>query len=257
MSDTALLWTLIFVAITVIISAWQRLGLQRDILIATIRTAIQLIAVGYVLQFIFAQEKVLYILVMLIVMIIVAAKNAEKRGRGITGVFWRILITIAFVETVTISLLLLLNMIEPLPRYVIPISGMIIGNGMVVSGLLLNQLKRELEVSRQEIDLYLSLGASPRQAIQNTLRRAVKASMIPTIDGMKTVGLVQLPGMMTGLIIAGASPLEAVKYQILIMYSFSSSAALTSIMLSLLVYPILFNEAWQLAPRIQQQERAK
>ena len=87
MSDSALLWTLIFVMFTLLLSRWQKLQLEREILIATIRTAIQLLAVGYVLQFVFEQHDLLFILLMLLVMILVAAKNAEQRGRGLSGVF--------------------------------------------------------------------------------------------------------------------------------------------------------------------------
>lgn len=134
------------------------------------------------------------------------------------------------------GLLLGLGIVEPTPQYIIPLSGMTIGNAMVVSGLFLNQMKREVESSKGEIESLLALGATPRRAFQDVLKRSVKSSMIPTIDGMKTVGLVQLPGMMTGMIIAGADPVEAVRYQILIVFAFTSSAAITSILLSLMTY---------------------
>lgn len=140
------------------------------------------------------------------------------------------------------GLLLGFRIVEATPQYIIPISGMTIGNAMVVSGLFLNQMKREVGASKGEIETLLSLGATVRQSIHDVMKRSVKSSMIPTIDGMKTVGLVQLPGMMTGMIIAGANPIEAVRYQILIMFAFSSSAAITSIILSLLSYRLWFTK---------------
>lgn len=146
------------------------------------------------------------------------------------------------------GLLLGFHVIEATPQYIIPLSGMTIGNAMVVSGLLLNQMRREISTARGEIDTLLSLGATARQAVQDVMKRAVKASMIPTIDGMKTVGLVQLPGMMTGMIIAGADPVEAVRYQILIVFAFASSAAVTSIILSLLSYKLWFTKELRLQP---------
>ncbi|MDH4619479.1 ABC transporter permease [Brevibacillus sp. AY1] len=121
-----------------------------------------------------------------------------------------------------------------------PMSGMVIGTSMIVCGLYISQMNRETETARGEIEALLALGATSRQAIQGTLRRAVKASMIPTFDTMKTIGLVQLPGMMTGMIIAGASPIEAVRYQILTMLTFSSAAAISSVMISLLSYQLWF-----------------
>lgn len=111
---------------------------------------------------------------------------------------------------------------------------------MIVCGLFLNQMNREVGASREEIEVLLALGSSFRQAIQQSLQRSVKASMIPTIDGMKTVGLVQLPGMMTGMIIAGANPIEAVRYQMLILFAFTAAAAITSILLSMLSYKLWF-----------------
>jgi putative ABC transport system permease protein len=123
---------------------------------------------------------------------------------------------------------------------------MIIGNSMIVSGLLLDRMRAEARARRDEIRLVLSLGGTPKQAAASVLRGAVRASMIPTIDSTKTTGLVQLPGMMTGQIIAGADPIQAVRYQILILFAILAAAALTSIILGLLAYPSLFNRYQQL-----------
>jgi len=245
MNTLALFLTLIFVAFAVLLSVWQRIGLQKDILIGTVRAAIQLIAVGYILQAIFELKSWIYIAAMISVMITVATLNARKKGKGFQGIGWRIAFAITSTEILTMGLLLSLKIIDPSPRYVIPISGMIIGNGMVVSGLFLNRLRSEIETRREEIKVYLGLGATSKQAISHVMRNTVKASMLPTIDGMKTVGLVQLPGMMTGMIVAGADPIEAVRYQILIMYSFTSSAAITAIFLGILTHSLLFTKTHQ------------
>jgi putative ABC transport system permease protein len=246
MSTLALTFTLVFIMITMLVSVWQKLGLERDIAVGTVRSALQLLLVGYVLQFIFNSSHPMFILLILTVMISVASWNAGKRGIGLRGIRWRIVVAITATELLMMGLLLGLQIVKATPQYIIPISGMTIGNAMVVSGLFLNQMKREVQSSRGEIETLLSLGATARQAIQDSLKRSVKSSMIPTIDGMKTVGLVQLPGMMTGMIIAGADPIEAVRYQILIMFAFTSTAAITSIMLSLLSYRLWFTPNLQL-----------
>lgn len=193
----------------------------------------------------FNRNDPLQVLLILLVMIAVAAWNAGKRGAGLRGaglrgIRLRVGASIAATEAVTLGLLLALGIIPAETRYVIPISGMTIGNAMVVSSLFLNHMKREADASRGEVETLLTLGAAPRQAIHRLLKRAARASMIPTVDSMKTVGLVQLPGMMTGMIIAGASPLEAVRYQMLIMFAFASSAALTGIALAMLTYRLWF-----------------
>jgi putative ABC transport system permease protein len=242
MSTLALSFTIVFIIITMLVSVWQKLGLERDIAVGTVRSALQLLLVGFVLQFIFNSSHPMFILLILTVMISVASWNAGKRGSGMRGIRWRIAVAITATELLMMGLLLGLQIVKATPQYIIPISGMTIGNAMVVSGLFLNQMKREVQSSRGEIETLLSLGATARQAIQDSLKRSVKSSMIPTIDGMKTVGLVQLPGMMTGMIIAGADPVEAVRYQILIMFAFASSAAITSILLSLLSYRLWFTQ---------------
>lgn len=236
MSLLALSFTIIFVMVTMLVSVWQKLDLEKDIAIGTIRAAVQLLLVGYILQFIFNSNHPLFIIAIVLFMIIVASRNAAKRGKGLKGIWWRVALAISATEILMMGLLLGLDIIDPTPQYIIPISGMTIGNAMVVAGLFLNQFNRDIFASRGEIETLLSLGATARRSVQEVMKRSVKSSMIPTIDGMKTVGLVQLPGMMTGMIIAGANPVEAVRYQILIVFAFTSSAAITSILLSTLSY---------------------
>ncbi|MGE5591338.1 MAG: ABC transporter permease [Bacillota bacterium] len=246
MSWLTLSMTLAFTALAMAASYWQRLALERDILIGTVRAAAQLLAVGYILQFVFSAQSPAFTVLMVAVMIAVATQNASRRGKGLPGVQWRVLAALTLAEVVTIGLMLLIRVIQPTPQYVLSISGMIVGNAMVVAGLLLNRLQGEVDARRDELRVLLSLGATPRQAIQNQLRAAVRACMIPSVDSLKTVGLVQLPGMMTGQILAGASPILAVRYQILIMFSLTSAAALCSIALGLLTYRLYFNQAYQL-----------
>ncbi|NOV03868.1 ABC transporter permease [Paenibacillus planticolens] len=246
MTLLSLSFTLLFIMATMLISFWQKLGLEKEIAIGTIRSSLQLLFIGYVLQYIFQTNNIWYLLIIITLMISVASWNAGKRGDGMRGIIWRIAFSITTMEIVMMGLLLGLHLIQPTPQYIIPLSGMTIGNAMIVSGLFVNQLKREVLASRGEIEALLSLGATAGQALHEVRKRAVKFSMIPTIDGMKTVGLVQLPGMMTGMIVAGAEPVEAVRYQILIVFSFTGSAAITSILLSVLCYKLVFTKDLQL-----------
>ncbi|MFS0920971.1 ABC transporter permease [Brevibacillus sp. 179-C 1.1 NHS] len=239
-SSMWLLFAFAFVLIALLLSTWQKLGLEKEIMIGTIRSTVQLLAIGYVLHFVFATDSVWFILLIIFMMILVASWNAFSRAKHLSGIFWRIAISLAITELITMGLLVLLGLIQPTPQYLIPMSGMIIGSSMIVTSLFLTHMNREVEASRGEIETLLCLGATTRQAVQTVLKRAVKASMIPTFDTMKTIGLVQLPGMMTGMIVAGASPIEAVRYQILIMLSFSSSAAISAVLISILSYQLWF-----------------
>jgi len=255
MTLTALSFTLLFVVGTMLVSIWQKLGLEKEIAIGTIRSAVQLMVVGYVLQFIFNARNPVFVVLIIAFMITVAAWNAAKRGNRLPGLLWRIALAISASELLMMGITLGLHIIEPTPQYIIPISGMTIGSAMVVSGLFINQFKNEIQQNKGEIETLLSLGATAQQAMQRVKARAVKFSMIPTLDGMKTVGLVQLPGMMTGMIIAGADPVIAVRYQILIVFSFTASAAVTSMLLSMLIYRLFFTAGLQLKTSLPEARR--
>ncbi|MEW9502953.1 ABC transporter permease [Jeotgalibacillus marinus] len=246
MSFLTLSITLIFVLIPIILSKTLRLDLEKDTIIATIRSIIQLLAVGYILKFVFDTESLVYIFLMVALMIGVATHNAQKKGASIRGITWKVGITLVFVEVLTQSILIGFNIIPATAQYIISISGMVVGNSMVLSILFLNRFTAEVETHQDETELILSLGGTPKQAIHTQLMNAIKASMIPTIESQKTVGLVQLPGMMSGQIIAGADPVQAVQFQLLVMFLLLTTAAVTSVMLGFLSYPTLFNERMQL-----------
>ncbi|SDC89679.1 putative ABC transport system permease protein [Terribacillus halophilus] len=246
MSFIALLLTLIFVLIPLILSKTLRLGLEKDTLIATVRSIIQLFAVGYVLQFIFDSENSLYIILMVALMIGAATQNARKKGASIKGITWKLVLTFIVIEILTQGILLGLEITPPSAQYIIPLSGMVIGNSMVLGILFLNRFTAEVVARREEMELILSLGGTPKQAIQRSLLASIKASTIPTIESQKTIGLVQLPGMMSGQIIAGADPLQAVMFQLLILFLLLTTAIVTSIMLGFLSYPTKFNERMQI-----------
>jgi putative ABC transport system permease protein len=241
-----LLLSFSFVILSLFLSVGFKLGLGRDLLITSVRATIQLLIIGYILKKVFGFGHPLVIILMLLLMIFVAAKNAANRGRGLTNIFIKIFLTIAIVEIITQGFLLGLHIVPASPQYIISISGMIIGNSMVICNLFLNRLKGELDMRKEEVVLILSLGGSVKQSIFSILKQSIRSSLIPTIEGQKTIGLVQLPGMMTGQIIAGADPVQAVRFQLLIVFMILSAASLTAIILGFLTYPCLFNRHQQL-----------
>lgn len=245
MTYTTLSLTLLFIFIPLVLSKTLKLGLEKDTIIATVRSVIQLLAVGYILKFVFESNSPIYIVLMITLMVVAATLNARKKGKGIPGITWKITLTLLAVEAVVQGILLGLQIIPATAQYIIPISGMMIGNAMVLSILFLNRFKAEIEANEEQIELILSLGGTPKQAVHRQLMDAIKASMIPTIEAQKTIGLVQLPGMMSGQIIGGADPIQAVQFQILIIFALLTCATLSSIILGLLVYPTLFNERMQ------------
>lgn len=250
MNNYQLLSIYAFILIAMGLSWFQKLRLERDLLIGTVRATIQLLVVGYILNLVFALKSWPFILLMLLVMITVAANNVAGRGKGLPGIFPRAFISLTLTELTGMGLLLVLRIIAPTPQYIIPVSGMIVGNAMVACGLLVNRLRGEARARRREVLTALSLGASSSQAAAGMLRQSIRASSIPIVDNLKTVGLVQLPGMMTGMIVAGASPLEAVRYQLMVMFTLTVGTSLCSIILGYLVYGFFFTPAHQLRQEI-------
>ncbi|MFC7687233.1 ABC transporter permease [Ureibacillus sp. GCM10028918] len=246
MTYTNLSLTLFFVLIPLVLSKSLKLGLERDTINATLRSIIQLLAVGYVLKFIFDAQSFVFMVLMISLMILTATLNARKKGKAIKGITWKIAITLIIIEAVTQGILLGFEIVPATAQYIIPISGMLIGNSMVLSILFLNRFTAEIESSRNQIELILSLGGTPKQAVHRQLINAIRASLIPTIESQKTIGLVQLPGMMSGQIIGGADPVQAVQFQLLIVFALLTTAALSSILVGFFSYPTLFSERMQL-----------
>ncbi|MCC5891869.1 iron export ABC transporter permease subunit FetB [Exiguobacterium sp.] len=245
MTFVELMTSLIFVAIPLGLALFLKLGLERDILIATVRSIVQLLLIGYILTFVFESDNPVFMLLMILLMIGAATQNIIKKGDGIPGITWMIVLTLVTVEALTMGLMLGLGIIPFEPDKVIPISGMVIGNCMVLSLLFLNKFKDEVERSDEVIELILSMGGAPKTAIDRSLKNAIRTSMIPTVEAQKTMGLVQLPGMMSGLIIGGADPMEAVLYQLLILFLILTTATISAVMVGYLAYPRLFNEKLQ------------
>ena len=246
MNDIQLLSTYAFVAIAMVLSLMQNLKLERELLIGTIRATVQLLAIGYILQFVFSMQSWPFILLMLALIVGAAAANVAGRGKGLPRLMSHAVLALAVTEIVAMGLMLVLHIVDATPQYIIPVSGMIVGNAMVSSGLLVNRLRAEVSARRLEILVALALGASSAQASTVILRQSVRAAAIPIMDNLKTVGLVQLPGMMTGMIIAGANPLQAVRYQLMVMFVLTVATFLCAIIMGYLTYPTFFTAAHQL-----------
>lgn len=237
---------LVLIAITMVLSRLEKLGLEKDLMIGTVRTFLQLSAVGYVLQAIFNANRWYWVLLTLAVMTAVAGYTAAKRATEIPGARWIAVLSVAIGGLGTLAILVGLGIIEASPWYVIPISGMILGNSMNGSALAMNRVSSEIKLRRAQIETALSLGATSRQAADPALKAAAKAAMIPNINSMMTVGIVSLPGMMTGQIIAGQPPVEAVRYQVVVMYMITAAVTVASVAAALWSYRQFFTNEHQL-----------
>jgi putative ABC transport system permease protein len=234
------------VGVALAISAFHHLRMERDIVWSSLRATVQLTLMGFVLEALFRIERPEWLFLVLLCMCGVAGWTAGARGAAIPQARAIAIVGIVFGSFCTFAVLYAAGVIRPEPSYILSLGGMIIGNSMKACSLALNRLTSELGHQRQRIETLLALGANARQATLDAVRQSVKASLIPTVDSMKTVGLVHLPGIMSGYIIAGGAPLTAIKYQLAVMYMLAGAAAITCFITTLLAYRRCFNDHLQL-----------
>jgi putative ABC transport system permease protein len=240
-------WDLALAAVLLIIPAAMsialKLGIEKRLGIAAIRTVAQLAFIGFVLEWVFALNRWFYVVPVLLVMLIIAARAAINRSdRRFPGAYMAAFGSLVLASTFTaFSVTELVIGVEPwyAPRYVIPLVGMLLGNGLTGISLGLDRLLNDLTKKRRAVEARLALGASTWQAIQPWMRDAIRNGMIPIINAMMIVGVVSLPGMMTGQILAGAAPINAVAYQILIMFMIAAATAIGVIVLCLICFRTL------------------
>ncbi|MBU9836137.1 MULTISPECIES: iron efflux ABC transporter permease subunit FetB [Rahnella] len=245
-TNQSLALALILVVVALLVSKKEKLGLEKDIIWSVARAIVQLIIVGYVLKYIFDINNSLLTVLMVLFICVNAALNAKKRSRNIDNGFIISFIAITTGTALTLTILILSGSIEFLPMQVIPISGMIAGNAMVAVGLCYSNLNQRFLDNQQKILEMLSLGAPVKMASGRIIRDSIRAAMIPTVDAAKTVGIVSLPGMMSGLIFAGIDPVKAIKYQIMVTFMLLATASLSTIIAGYLAYKRFYNNRAQL-----------
>ncbi len=242
--------TLFFVVFAGAISLILSLGLTKNLFIGTVRTFAQLFLMGYALKYIFALKSSFLIIAVFSAMIAAAAHIVRSRvpekevGFGLP-VF---LAMAASYILVTITVTSIIIQADPWwhPQYFLTIGGMVAGNSMNALAIALERLFSSLRQKRAEVEMKLCLGAGYKEASHDIMRDALRAGMIPSINSMMSVGIVSIPGMMTGQIIAGADPALAARYQIIVMLMLVASTALSSVIVVGIVRKLCFGKHQEL-----------
>jgi putative ABC transport system permease protein len=238
--------TLALVAVAIAVAAWERTNLEGDIAVAVARSFIQLTAIGYVIKAIFASDSLLWVALLLAVMLVFGALTARARAPHVPHAFWTLLFALAIAATATLALVLALGVFPAKARYLVPVGGMVIGNAMTASAVALNRLGDEISDAAVRIEATLALGATGTQAIRPIARRSLRSGMIPLIDSTKTTGLIFFPGTMVGMLLAGASPTDAVRLQLVLLYVLLGAVALSTLLAVLLSRRAFFTADHQL-----------
>jgi len=238
------------IGISIALSAWQKLGLEVQYLFAAGRSILQLMVVGYLLALIFALNNPIAVLAILGIMLtiasIVAKNRISNKIKGLFAIVWGSLFASSFL---TLSYTIL-AIVQPdtwyQPQYLIPIAGMVLGHAINGASLAGERLVSNINNHRLEIETHLCLGATPKQAITVYRKEAIRIGIVPTLNQMMVVGMVSLPGMFTGQVLAGSDPLEAASYQILILFVLAAANLITVFLVSEGVYRKFFDRNIQL-----------
>lgn len=257
MTLPSLILSFSLVLIALAINWKEKLELGKEIIVAVVRMIVQLIIAGLLLKYIFKLDTVYITVAVVIIMLLNAAWQASKRGKDIPHAFRISAIAIFISAFIALAILVLTSALEITPNQMIPVAGMLAGVCMNIVGLSFTNLRMAYRDKRQEVQEKLALGASVKQSSKAIIRESIKNSLQPTIDSTKTVGLVTLPGMMTGMIIAGVEPIMAIMYQIMIYFMMISSATICAVIVIYQTYPTFFDEQGRLLQTANQKEKAK
>ncbi|HXV06131.1 MAG TPA: iron export ABC transporter permease subunit FetB [Solirubrobacterales bacterium] len=238
--------SLALVVLAAAVSRWRGADLERDIAVATIRSFVQLTAIGYAIKLIFEANSIWLVLALLSIMVLFGALTARGRAKKVPGAFWPLLIALAAAGASTLGLVVALGVFEATARYLVPVGGMVIGNAMTASAVALNRLGDEVADSRARIEATLALGATGQEAAAPIVRRALRSGMITLVDSTKTTGLIFFPGTMVGMLLAGASPADAVRLQLILLYTLLGSVAIAALVATTLAHRNFFTPAQQL-----------
>ena len=230
----------VFVIFVGIVSIRMSLGITKDLAIATVRTYVQLLALGFVLRWVFGINSPWLVVGLILVMVLAAAQIVLKRSpdapRGIFGSAFVAMALTGFIVTFAVTGVIV--QVQPwyLPQYVIPLAGMVLGNSMTGIALAIERLYSDFDAREDELLALTALGATPWEAAHGSIRDALRAGLIPTINSMAAAGIVFIPGMMAGQILAGADPVTATGYQIVVMLMVAAATAMGSVIALMLTY---------------------
>lgn len=242
-----LLSVFVLLIVVIIISMIKKIGVGKEFTIAILKGGGQLTVIALFLTYLFDFEW-WYFLIWLLIgsMILIGGYTSAKRASNMPKAY--LVTTPAILTGSTIALIVLaLSRAMPIqPQFIVPLAGMAFGNSMAICSLSLDRLLREVKLNRIAIETALSLGATSKQALDEYGRFSIKASLIPTIDRLKTLGIIFIPGAMSGLLIAGTDPLVAAEYQIIVYLMIVGGGIITALLVSYLSRKRLFNKAEQL-----------
>lgn len=244
MSDigwTGLGLSALLVGVAIGVSFWRRLGLEASLLWSAVRAIVQLLSVGLLLEVLLEPGvSIWWGWAWVVAMLVVVASTVRRRAPGVPAIFELSLAAFAASAVLTLGVLFGLGVFELHIRTLIPLAGLMIGNSLATTVLVSRRLVDELSDKRDEVEARLALGQPSAVAAHPYVRSALRTALIPQIETTKAVGLIVLPGSMTGLILAGVDPIDAVRVQASVMFLILGSVATTTTVMALGIRRRLF-----------------
>lgn len=251
--NLAIVFILLFIVI--IISVLKKLDIGREFTYAIIKGGGQLALIALFLTFLFTVEYWYFLIWALLgTMVLVSGYTSAKRATGMPKASQITTPSILTGATVALSVLALSRSMPLQPQFIVPLSGMAFGNAMSICSISMERLVREVKLNKTAIETMLSLGATSKQSMESFGRFSIRAALIPTIDSLKTLGIIFIPGAMAGLLIAGTDPILAAEYQIIVYLMIVGGGIITALMASTLARRKLFTDHEQLEEWITQLE---
>lgn len=239
----------VLVAVTIGLSAWRHLGLERSVAWAALRALAQLLLVGSALRLVIDPGRSLaFSWLWVALMLVFAAWTARRRAPEVSGAGGLALLSFLAATFVSLGVLLGLRVFPTDGRTIVPLAGMIVGNSMSATVLCARRIVGELSDKRPEVEARLALGQTSEQAARPYVRAALRTALIPQIESTKATGIVFLPGAMVGLLLAGVDPVSAVKVQVAVMYLVLGSVTTTTVTMALGLSKRLFTADHRLVP---------
>jgi putative ABC transport system permease protein len=239
-------FSLALVLVAALVVARARLGIGRELVVAVVRAAVQLIAVGALLHVIFDHAGLPGSLGWIVAMVLIAGRVAGGRGKGLPRPRVVATIAVGVATAVTLGVLVAFGTVSTQPTVLLPIGGMVVSGALQSTSLALARTYDEVAGNRRQVEARLALGLPATAAFAPQSRRVLRAALVAPIDQTKVVGLISLPGAMTGLIIAGVPPLLAIRYQIVVMYMLLGAWAVAGLVTVRLMRVELFDAAHRL-----------
>lgn len=238
----------VLIVVAALLLRIKRVGMEREFLYAILKGGIQIFALALLLTYLFSSP-IWYLLIwiLLIAMVVVGGRTSARRAAGLPKAGSVTTPSILTGASVVIAVLSISGAMPLRPQFIIPLSGMVFGNSMTICSLTVERFLREVRLRREEVETALSLGILSKTAVESLGRQAVRAAIMPTVDRLKTLGVIFIPGAMTGLLMAGTNPIVAAEYQMIVYFMITGGGVITSLTAVYLLRKRIFTEAEQLA----------